>query len=597
MAVQDKSQPAAGIRQKLFQPVAFGRYCLIDQISKGGMSDIYLGRISGAKGFQKPVVIKKLLPKYSSESKFVKRFLNEAKTLARLNHSNVVQIYDMGVIDGEYYIALEYIEGRNVAHVISKAVKAGRLPSLELILHVVMELARGLAYAHRKRGESGESLMLVHQDVNSFNVMISYEAEVKIIDFGIAQVFLDKQESEGLPVAGKLLYFSPEQLLRKPVDRRVDVYGTGVLMYELATGERLVDHQETVAETVRSIVEMDVAEKVGKNERIRDDLKPILIKAMAFDPDKRYSWMEDMIEDIRTVIRTCHLDINPSELSQYLRELFHREILLDRRRLRKLASEHVPWPVEGRAKRVASNFAVPRSQDMSALLDSSALTPSSWPFSDRTTRDTQRSAPGIRFVKFGKGKRIFGRGDLGTDLGIILKGEVRVFLTVGPTEQTLAVLSEGDFFGEPALVGEFQRATTAVAQQDCELVLVDREAFAQLLTSELPFKIILNLIQKLRDCRSLLESSLLGDSLSRLIFGLLYLQRKQGQLDGTEIDLFQLRDMFRLEDTEQLKKYLAKLESLKVVQADGSAVRIKNAETLENILQVLSGKGKFVLKL
>jgi serine/threonine protein kinase len=597
MAVQDKDQPAAGIRQKLFEPVLFGRYCLIDQISKGGMSDIYLARVGGAAGFQKPVVIKKLLPKYSSKQNFVKRFLNEAKTLARLNHSNVVQIYDMGMIDEEYYIALEYIEGRNVAHVVSKAVKTGRLPPLELVLHVALELAQGLAYAHRKRGESGESLMLVHQDINSFNVMVSYEAEVKIIDFGIAQIFLDKQEPEGHPVAGKLLYFSPEQLLRKPVDRRVDVYGTGVLMYELATGERLVDHQETVAQTVRSIVEMDVTEKVSKSEKIQDDLKPILIKAMAFDPGKRYSWMEEMIDDIRKVIRALDLDIDPSHLSKYMRELFHREILLDRRRLRKLASESVPSVVEGRDTREAPSSRELRQQDVSGLFNRGALTPSSWPFSNRTSHDTQRYTPPVRYVTFGKGKLIFGKGDSGADLVIILKGEVRILLTVGSTEQTLAVLREGDFFGESALAGEFQRPVTAVAQQDCELAFLDREAFAQLLPSELAMKIILNLVQKLRDCCSLLEGSLLEDSLSRLIFGLLHLQRKQDRLNGMEIDRSRLTDMFRLEDTEQVQKYLDKLETLNVVQADGTAVRIKNAEALESILQVLSGQGKFVPKL
>lgn len=596
MAVQDKDQPSATIRQKIFDPVMFGRYCLIDRISKGGMSDIYLARMSGGKGFQKPVVIKKLLPKYSSKSNYVKRFVNEAKTLARLNHSNVVQIYDMGVIDGEYYIALEYIEGRNVAHVISKAAKAGRLPSLEFVLHVVLELARGLAYAHRKRGESGESLMLAHQDINSFNVMVSYEAEVKIIDFGIAQVFLDKQEGEGLPVAGKLLYFSPEQLLRKPVDRRVDVYGTGVLMYELVTGQRLVDHQESVAETVRAILDTDVTGKVGANHKIHDSLKPILIKAMAFNPNDRYTWMEEMIEDIRAVIVKSDLDIDRVALSRYLKEQFHREILLDRRRLRKLASENMQRSTDAGRRRAA--FSSSGSQGVKGLArDGGTLEPSSWPFCAHVTSDELRLAPTVRLMTFGKGKFIFRQGEPGTDMLVILKGKVRLLLPAGKREQTLAVLGEGDFFGESTLVGEFQRLVTAVAQEDCELVCVDRESFLQVLDGELCLKVILNLVRKLTDAGSLLEGTFLEDNLSRLIFGLLHLQRRLAHENGMEINLSQLKDMFRLEDVDQIRRYLAKLESLNVLQADGDAVRIKNSDTLESILHVLSGQGKFVLNL
>ncbi|MBM3299458.1 MAG: protein kinase, partial [Deltaproteobacteria bacterium] len=414
------------------------------------MSDIYLAKIVGTEGFQKPLVIKKLLPQYSSKPSFVKRFLNEAKTLSRLNHSNLVHILDMGIIDGEYYIALEYIEGRNVAHIISKATKTGRLPSLGFVWHVVTQLGRGLAYAHKKKGESGESLMLVHQDINSFNVMVSYEAEVKIIDFGIAQIFLDKQTADGLPVAGKLLYFSPEQLQRKPVDRRVDIYGTGVLTYELLTGQRLVDHQETVQDTVKAILEMDVKAKVQGNVKIRDEVKPILIRAMAFDPEDRYAWMEEMLQDIRAVTKTCELDENPAEFSTYMNELFHREILLDRRRMRKLIAENLPARTEAAARRTVP-VAAGRSIE-TGLVVARNLLASRWPFEEIAESLIAQGQHAPRTLSLSAGKSIFRQGEPGTEVYVIERGRVRIILQSGKIRQTIAILGPGDFFGESALV-------------------------------------------------------------------------------------------------------------------------------------------------
>jgi serine/threonine-protein kinase len=589
-----KAQVSGKFRQRVFEPQIFGRYCLIDQISKGGMSDIYLAKIVGEGGFQKPLVIKKLIPRYAAKTSFVKRFVNEARTLARLNHSNIVQVLDMGIIDGEYYIALEYIEGRNVAHITSKAAKTGRPPSLEFVLHVVMEIAKGMAYSHRKKGETGESLMLVHQDINAFNVMVSYEAEVKIIDFGIAQIFLDKKDTDGLPVAGKLLYFSPEQLQKKPVDRRVDIYGTGMLVYEMLTGERLVEHQETVGDTVRAILEMNVADKVENHEKIGDELKPILIKSMAFAPEDRYSWMEELIQDLRGVIRTCRIDIDVSEFAMYMKEQFHREILLDRRRMRKLNAQKLSVPVSPTRSTDVLTLSPPTHEQG---LFNARLTPDSWPFGEQGESQDETIHPPARTQSFAAGNLIFGQGEPGTDLYVIRSGKVRLFLTVRNAEQTIAHLQEGDFFGETILLEESHRALSARAEEDCVLLCLNREVFAQLIHDDFARRVIANLAEKLRDSRSLFEGALLDDSLSRLVFALVYYQHRQDRRNGRDIDLTELRDLFRLEDKKLVKKYLTKLESLNILQTDDQAVHIKNADTLENIFNVLSGQGKFVLKL
>jgi serine/threonine protein kinase len=590
-----KRRSLSMVKQAVFKPVMFGRYCLIDQISKGGMSDIYLAKMVGLGGFQKPVVIKKLLPQYSTKSRFVKRFVNEANMLARLNHANIVQVLDMGMIAGEYYIAIEYIEGRNVAHILSKAAHTRRRPSLEFIIYVILELAKGLAYAHRKKGAGGESLMLVHQDVNSFNVMVSFEAEVKIIDFGIARIFLDKTNKDKLPVAGKLLYFSPEQLQKKPVDRRVDIYGTGVLLYELLTGKRLVEHRPTIEETVKMILQIDVQEKVRNDDSIPQELKPVLIKAMALDPEARYPWMEDMVDDIRHVIKKLSLDLNPGPFPSYMKEQFHQEILLDRRRMRRLLSEEFP-PGEGAVAENPESKGLPAGAGGKDLIDA-ILNPALGSSKEHDKDWEERTQFIPETVRFRAGKKIFRQGDSGKDIFLVRKGKVKLFVRVGPTRQTVAVVGEGDFFGETALLDGEARSVTARAEEDCQLIPIGKEAFLKLAGNDMARMVIVRLAERSRDAHSFLESAMFQDSLSRLIYALLFFLRRTPLQNGKAINLKDLTDLFRLENRQEIEKYLAKLQALNVLQADEEAVHVQNPEKLENILNILLGRGKFTLKL
>lgn len=583
------------IRQKVFEPRLFGRYYLIDQISKGGMSNIYLAKTVSVGGFQKPLVIKKLLPQYAAKSSYVKRFVNEANTLTRLSHSNIVQILDMGIIDGEYFIATEYIEGRNVAHIVSKASRTGRMPSLEFIIYLMTELGRGLAYAHDRKTASGESLTLVHRDVNSFNVMVSYEAEVKLIDFGIVRVSLEKETDDGLPVAGKLLYFSPEQLLKKPVDRRCDIYGMGVLLYEVLTGTRLVEHQETIADTVKSILEMNITEKVEASDKIDEDLAPILIKAMAMDPDERYSHMGDMTADLRAVVGKRGLELRVESFADYMRELFHSEILLDRRRMRRLRSEEPLRRVAGAEDASAGASRVELQHDDSEPRDWS-LSASSWPFSENAEVLDDRSPISPNAKCFAAGKKIFQQGEPGSEIYVILKGKVRLYLRTDHGLQTLQVLGEGDFFGEYAIIDDNSRPMSAMAVEECVLVCLDRDDFPKLVPHDLGRRIVFNLVSRLTDTLSLFESALLEDSLSRLVYALTYYVKSGRRKNGADIDIAEMLDTFRLKNDGQFQKYLSKLKALDILEADKKTIHIRSVETLENILNVLVGRGKFMLK-
>lgn len=592
--MDSSGNPSSIVRQKIFKPQMFGRYCLIDQISKGGMSDIYLAKISAVGGFSKPVVIKKLQTQYSSKPRYVKRFINEANTLARLNHSNIVQVVDMGIINGEYFIAMEYIEGRNAAHILLKAAKTGRIPSLEFIVHVIWELARGLAYSHRRKSPDGESLLLVHQDINSFNVMVSYEADVRIIDFGIAQIFLDKNNHEDLPVTGKLLYFSPEQLLKKPLDRRVDIYGTGALLYEFLTGQRLVQHQDTIEDTVRTILELNINEIIQSNEKIQPELKPILIRSLAFSPSDRYSWMEDMIEDLRAVVKNLHLDLNAREFSSYMREIFHREVLLDRRRMRKLLATELPGTPSAPGSRQATSARARASAPEDKGLAS--LSASVWPFDETGRCTVPKMGVEARTVCFRAGSLVFSHGDVGGEVYVVQKGRVRLFVGSGHSTQTLRILQEGDFFGEASLLDETRRAVSARAEDDCQLLCLEKEIFFKVMRGDLTRRIVVNLVERLTDATSLLEAGLLDDTLSRVIYGLSFMLRRSPRRDGMGIDLDELRDQFGFGDTPLVKKYLQKLEALDVIEQRRNTVLVRDVEKLQNLFNILAGRGRFLLK-
>lgn len=559
------------------------------------MSDIYLGKIVGAGGFQKPLVIKKLLPRYSAKSRFVRRFVNEAKTLARLNHANIVQVLDMGVIDGEYYIALEYIEGRNAAYILSKATRTGHQPSLEFSLHVIVEVCKGLAYAHRRKRPDGENLMLVHQDINSFNVMVSYEAEVKIIDFGIARMFLDKDGLEGLPIAGKLLYFSPEQLQKKPIDRRVDIYGAGVLLYELLTGQRLVTHQENVGATIRSILDLDVKSKVESNDHIIPELRPVLIKAMAFEPEDRYPWMEDMLDDLRDVLRRCSLGFNCSGFARYMKEQFQREIVLDRQRMRRLLGEKVPprrrsWSFPARSHLIDSWKEIDLVEAVASFGSAPDLE------ADQDDAPTQPLI-GPRPLVVGSGETIYCLGDVANDVYLIERGRVRTFLSVGTKRQIVAVHKKGEFFGETALLDGQRRTESAEAEEDCRLICLDRDSFAKLIGPELAGRIILGLLGKLRDIDLIVETSLVEDQLFKLIQVLLSHHRRSGPREGRQVDVSWIEAIFPPEGQDQIKKYLNKLEALNVLSINDQSVQIVDLPKLENVMNVLAGHGKLSFRL
>ncbi len=230
-----------------FEPIRFGKYQLIEKIATGGMAEVYKAKSYGVAGFEKLLVIKKILPHLSRNKDFVGMFINEAKIAVSLNHANVVQVYDLGVVGQDYYMAMEFIHGQDLMKIIKKGRKTRKFLPIPTGVYIITEVARGLDYAHSLQDPGGRPLNVVHQDISPHNILISYEGDVKVVDFGIARVGEVAEEEGGKMAGGKFAYMAPEQARGGKVDARSDIFSCSIILYELITGQRLYagkDRQE-----------------------------------------------------------------------------------------------------------------------------------------------------------------------------------------------------------------------------------------------------------------------------------------------------------------------------------------------------------------
>ena len=241
----------------LEQPVTvqFGKYELIKRIARGGMAEIFLAIEHGIEGVRRQVALKRILPQMAESEDFVTMFMDEARVVARLNHSNVVHIYDFGEVDGIYYIAMEYVDGLPLSR-IRRLVKPKLIP-VEHSLRIIADSCAGLHHAHELRDEYGRLLGVIHRDVSPQNIMVSRDGVAKLIDFGVARATTQAHMTQAGQIKGKFGYIAPEQFHRKgPLDRRADIFAVGTILYELMTGERLF-LRESEAATLSAILHDD----------------------------------------------------------------------------------------------------------------------------------------------------------------------------------------------------------------------------------------------------------------------------------------------------------------------------------------------------
>ena len=312
---------------KDFEAKQFGRYQLLRKIAAGGMAELYLAKVTRDHGFEKQVAIKKILPHLSDEGNLVKAFIDEAKLAALLQHENIIQIYDFGSIDGEYFIAMEYLFGKDLRKLLHKVKKNKSPLDLESALYIVSRICAGLDYSHKLKDLQGKPLNIIHRDINPQNIFLTYEGQVKIIDFGIAKAASHNSTThEGL-IKGKVAYMSPEQAMGHTIDHRSDIFSTGIILYELLAGRRMFE-----GETMHIYSQVRKARYEPLNT-LRPDLPAKLLtvvdRALAKNPDDRYQTCGQMLADLEECI--FELSVRPSSrrFAGFIKDYFKEELAVE----------------------------------------------------------------------------------------------------------------------------------------------------------------------------------------------------------------------------------------------------------------------------
>ncbi len=320
--------------------IRFGKYVLLDRIAVGGMAEIFLARQEGLEGFEKTIVIKRIRPHLSNQKSFVKMFLNEAKLAAQLNHPNIVQIYDLGKVGESYFIAMEYIFGRDMRRIIPKAEGMGIPFPMVYALKIASSVCEGLYYAHQRTDMYGNALQIVHRDVTPENIFVSFDGTVKILDFGIAKAANQIEQTRAGEIKGKLSYMSPEQCMGKVLDHRSDLFSLGVVLYEWITGFKLFTGDSEVA-ILKTITEGKIYQPSYFKADVPDAVEQILMKALEKDRDQRYQSAWDMQYDLDQFLSQYEFTPSNIHLANFMRQLFTDE--LDQERKRLLAGD-APMP-------------------------------------------------------------------------------------------------------------------------------------------------------------------------------------------------------------------------------------------------------------
>jgi serine/threonine protein kinase/tetratricopeptide (TPR) repeat protein len=302
-------------------PILYGKYQLLEQLARGGMAEVYKAKAHGVEGFEKVLVIKRILPELSENPRFVSMFIDEAKIAVTLSHANIVQVFDLGHAESTYFIAMEYVAGMDLSALLKRANKLRRRIPAEIAVYVISELAKGLDYLHRRRDGEMRPLNIVHRDVSPQNVLLSYEGEVKLTDFGIAKARSVAQAVTELGVIkGKYAYMSPEQLVGHKLDARTDIFSAGTLLYESLSGQNPFQAASGY-DTLQRIRDGQITQIEELVPDLPDEISRIVRRAMAPKVEDRYGNAGELYEDLIQFLYTTGRRVSARDLSDFLASL------------------------------------------------------------------------------------------------------------------------------------------------------------------------------------------------------------------------------------------------------------------------------------
>jgi serine/threonine protein kinase len=324
-------------------PVQFGKYLLLERINVGGMAEVFKAKTFGVAGFEKLVAIKRILPTMVEDEEFIRMFIDEARISVQLNHANIVQIYELGRHVDSYYIAMEYLPSRDLRTMLDRLRQSGTLMPIPQAAYVATKVCEALDYAHRKKDAFGKPLHLIHRDVSPQNVLVGYEGEVKVIDFGIAKAAGRASKTQAGVLKGKFGYMSPEQVRGLEIDHRSDIFAVGVLLYEMLTGERLFVGESDFS-TLERVRNAEVTPPTVYNKKITRELEHLVLKALAREVEDRFQWASDLAEELQRYLIEDRSIYSAKKLAAYMRDSYAAEIAQEQAKLEEHMRATAPLP-------------------------------------------------------------------------------------------------------------------------------------------------------------------------------------------------------------------------------------------------------------
>jgi serine/threonine-protein kinase len=297
-----------------------GDYYLLRKIAQGGMAEIFLAKRVGVGGFEKTFVVKRMLDSLAGSKEFVSMFFDEARLAARLAHPNICQIYDFGVIEGHYYIAMEHIAGEDLRTILTRCWERHVKVPINIAARIVLDVCSGLEYAHELK-DAGRPLNIIHRDVSPSNVMVTYQGAVKLLDFGIAKATSRVSDTTTGNVKGKFSFLSPEQIKGLPIDGRADLFALGVSFYELLTKRRPFRRDSEMA-TIHAILHDPLQDPRELRENLPDDVAAIVVKALARERDQRFARAGEMRSALQKALNLIAPGTGASDLQKFMLALF-----------------------------------------------------------------------------------------------------------------------------------------------------------------------------------------------------------------------------------------------------------------------------------